>query len=485
MADGNQHPNYRNVALFIDGAWTASLDGRTLPVRNPGTGQTIGAVACASIADLDLALAAAERGLAIWRKTSALEKFRVFMKAAALLRARLEDIAVQMTLEQGKVLAEARGEVERGAETCEWMAGECQRVYGRTIPPRAANITQMVVQEPVGVVAAFTPWNFPVNQIVRKVCGALAAGCSLIVKGPEEAPGSCAELVRAFIDAGVPAGALNLVYGVPSEISEYLVPHPVVRKISFTGSTVVGKALAALAGQHMKLTTMELGGHAPVLVFKDADIPAVARALVGNKYRNAGQSCINPTRFLVEQPAHAEFTDAFVAAAKALKVGPGMDPSSQMGPLANPRRVDAMERLTADALQKGASLRLGGHRIGNGGYFFEATVFTDVPLDAALMNEEPFGPIAMINPFDSIDDAITEANRLPYGLSAYAFTTSAKTAKVVCDRVQSAMISINHFGLGIPETPFGGMKDSGYGFEGGSEAIEAYLQTRFLTVADL
>ena len=485
MPDGFQTQSYRDVQLLIDGQWTASASGKTLPVLNPGTGETIGAVAHAGVADLDRALAAAERGLAAWRRSTGLERFRVFMKAAALLRERLDFIAVQMTLEQGKVLAEAKGEIERAAECCEWMAGECQRLYGRTIPPRAPNITQLVTKEPIGVVAAFTPWNFPVNQIVRKVAGALAAGCSLIVKGPEEAPGSCAELVRAFVDAGVPAGAVNLVYGIPAEISEYLVPHPLVRKVSFTGSTVVGKRLAALAGQHMKVATMELGGHAPVLVFADADVEGAAKALVGNKFRNAGQSCINPTRFLVERPAFEPFTEAFVEAARKLKVGPGLDPASQMGPLANPRRVDAMERLSADALDRGAKLRLGGSRIGNGGFFYEPTVFTDVPVDAALMNEEPFGPIAMINPFDGMDQAVAEANRLPYGLSAYAFTRSSATAKQVCDRVESAMVSINHFGLGIPETPFGGMKDSGYGFEGGSEAIEAYLQTRFLTLADV
>jgi succinate-semialdehyde dehydrogenase/glutarate-semialdehyde dehydrogenase len=343
----------------------------------------------------------------------------------------------------------------------------------------------MVIKEPVGIVAAFTPWNFPVNQIVRKVASALAAGCSIIVKGAEETPASCAELVRAFVDAGAPPGSVNLVFGVPAEISAYLVPHPMIRKISFTGSTAVGKQLASLAGQHMKLTTMELGGHAPALVFADTNVNNAAKTLAAAKFRNAGQICISPTRFLVERPIFEEFVDVFVQAAKSIKVGPGLDPSTQMGPLANPRRVEGMQRLTADAIAKGAKLRLGGRRMQREGYFFEPTVLTDVPLDAALMNEEPFGPIAMINPFDDMESAIAESNRLPVGLAAYGFTGSAATAKILADRVESGMMSVNHIGFGLPETPFGGMKDSGYGFEGGSEAIEAYLQTRFITTVGL
>lgn len=478
-------PQYKNVRLMIDGEWCDAANGASLPVLNPAIGAEVGRVAHASIPDLDRAIAAAERGLAAWKCVPPLERAKVLNGAARLLRERNEEIATLMVLEQGKMIGEARGEIERAAEACDWMAGETQRIYGRVIPGRAPNVTNLVLREPVGVVAAFTPWNFPVNQIVRKVAGALAAGCALIVKGPEEAPSSCAELVRAFVDAGASPGAVNLVYGVPAEISEYLVPHPAVRKISFTGSTVVGKQLAALAGKHMKLTTMELGGHAPVLIFADTDPVAAAKALAGNKFRNAGQSCVNPTRFLVERPAFDRFADAFVEAAAALKPGPGLDPETTTGPLANIRRVEAMERFTADALERGAKLRTGGKRIGNAGFFFEPTVFTEVPLDSQLMNEEPFGPIAMINAFDTLEEVLTEANRLPYGLSAYAFTHSAQTAHKVIAGVESAMISFNHFGLGHPETPFGGMKDSGYGFEGGTEAIEPYLQTRFITMADI
>jgi succinate-semialdehyde dehydrogenase/glutarate-semialdehyde dehydrogenase len=475
---------YPDVSLFIDGAWCGG-QGKPLAVLNPATGEAIGTVAHAKQGDLDRALAAAERGQAQWRRSTGFERARVLRRAAALLRERSAHIAGLMTREQGKVIAESRQEVERGAETCDWMAGEAQRIEGRTIGGRAGNISQAVIKEPIGVVAAFTPWNFPINQMVRKLTGALAAGCAIIVKGPEETPASCAELVRAFADAGVVAGAMNLVYGTPAEISEYLVPQPLVRKVSFTGSTGVGKQLAALAGRHMKPVTMELGGHAPVLVFEDADIEAAARALCGNKYRCSGQSCINPTRFLIEQRAYESFVEAFVAAARSIKVGDGLDPSSTMGPMANVRRLQAMEALTADALQHGAKLRLGGHRIGERGYFFEPTVLSEVPLSARAMNEEPFGPIALMRSFNGLEEAIAEANRLNYGLAAYGFTRSAANARAVIERVQSGMVSINHFGLGTPETPFGGVRDSGYGFEGGSEAIEAYLQPRFVSVADL
>lgn len=485
MDNADNRPAYGHVGLLIDGAWREAAGGERMPVLDPATEKTIGTVSLARTVDLDAALEAASRGFSIWRSTPPLQRAKVLAGAANLLRERIESIALLMSLEQGKPMAEARGEIERGAEMCDWMAGETQRIYGRLIPARTANVTQMVVKEPVGVVAAFTPWNFPLNQIVRKVAGALAAGCSIIVKGAEETPASCAELVRAFMDAGAERGSVNLVFGVPAEISSYLVPHPIVRKISFTGSTAVGKQLASLAGQHMKLATMELGGHAPTFVFADADIDAAAKTLASVKFRNAGQTCISPTRFLIERPVFERFVGAFVEAAKAIKVGSGLDPATQMGPMANARRIEAMQRLTADAISRGAKLRLGGRRMQREGYFFEPTVITDVPLDAALMNEEPFGPIALMNHFGDFEEAIDEGNRLPYGLAAYAFTGSATTARAIAHGIESGMVSINHIGLGLPEAPFGGMKESGYGSEGGSEAIEAYLQTRFVTVAGL
>jgi succinate-semialdehyde dehydrogenase / glutarate-semialdehyde dehydrogenase len=476
---------YPDVSLFIDGVWTKAAAGRTIPVVNPATGEAIGTVAHADRRDLDRALEAAEKGFRAWRKVAAFDRSKIMRKAADLLRERADAIAPLLTLEQGKPLAEAKGEVLAGADIIDWFAEEARRAYGRVIPARADGIYQLVVKEPVGPAAAFTPWNFPINQVVRKLSGALAAGCSIIVKAPEETPASPAELIRAFADAGVPAGAVNLVYGVPGEISEYLIPHPVIRKVSFTGSTAVGKQLAALAGAHMKRVTMELGGHAPTIVFDDADVDLASRLLSAGKLRNAGQVCVSPTRFLVQEKVYGAFVGKFTEAVKATRVGDGMASGTQMGPLANPRRIAAMEALIGDAVQKGASLKTGGHRIGNKGNFFEPTVLTDVPKGARIMNEEPFGPVAVIAPFETFDEVVTEANRLPYGLAAYAYTRSAKTANAIAAAVETGMMSINHHGLALPEVPFGGVKDSGYGSEGGSEAIEAYLVTKFVSQAGI
>ena len=317
--------------------------GASLPVLNPATGETIGSVARAERSALDRALAAADRGFKTWRKVSAYERSKILRKAGDLLRARAEAIAPVMTREHGKPQAEAKGEVVSGADILDWFAEEARRTYGRVIPARSDTVQQIVLKEPVGPVAAFTPWNFPINQAARKVAAALAAGCSVILKGPEETPASCAALVQALADAGLPAGVLNLVYGVPAEISAYLIPHPIIRKVSFTGSVPVGKQLAALAGAHMKRVTMELGGHAPAIVFADADVDVAAKILSANKFRNAGQICVAPTRFIVHHELYEPFVDRFVAAAKAVKVGDGMTAGTAMGPLATARRVEAME----------------------------------------------------------------------------------------------------------------------------------------------
>jgi succinate-semialdehyde dehydrogenase/glutarate-semialdehyde dehydrogenase len=476
---------YPDTLLFIDGAWCAAASGRTLPVMNPATGKQIGTLAHAERPDLDRALEAARTGFAVWRKISAFERSKVMRKAANLMRERADTIAPLMTMEQGKTLAEAKMEVLAGADVIDWFAEEARRTYGRVIPARAEGVYQLVIKEPVGPVAAFTPWNFPINQVVRKLSASLAAGCSIIVKAPEETPASPAELIRAYADAGVPAGVVNLVYGVPAEISSYLIAHPVIRKISFTGSTVVGKQLAALAGQHMKRVTMELGGHAPVIVFDDADVDVAAKTMAMSKYRNAGQVCISPTRFLVQEGIYDKFVDKFVEATKTLKVGNGLEASSTMGALANPRRSRAMQLNVEDAQKHGGKVRTGGHRIGDEGNFFEPTVITELPNDARAMNEEPFGPMAVINPFKNFDDAVKEANRLPFGLAAYAWTRSAKTANAIASQVETGMMTINHLGLALPEVPFGGVKDSGYGSEGGSEAIEAYLNPKFVSQAGL
>ena len=478
-------PSYPDVLLYIGGEWRAAANRATLAVLNPATGDTLASLARASRTDLDQALECADSGFKHWSLASAFERSKLMRRAAELVRQRAENIAWLMTTEQGKPLAEARMETLAGADIIDWFAEEARRTYGRVIPARQPNVMQLVIKEPVGPVAAFSPWNFPINQSVRKISAALASGCSMILKGPEETPASCAELVRAFADAGLPPGVLNLVFGDPSEISDYLIPHPVIRKITFTGSTPVGKRLAALAGLHMKRVTMELGGHAPALVCDDADIDLASRILSANKFRNAGQVCVSPTRFLVQDAVFDEFAEKFVAAARQVKVGEGTAEGTMMGPLANARRVEAMERFTADAVRRGAELRAGGKRIGNKGNFFEPTVLCNVPIDADVMNEEPFGPLAIINRFSRLEEAIEEGNRLPYGLASYAYTRSAATAQRIGVGLQAGMVSINHHGLAIPETPFGGVKDSGYGTEGGADALEGYLSTKFLTQASV
>ncbi|MDR3463699.1 MAG: NAD-dependent succinate-semialdehyde dehydrogenase [Beijerinckiaceae bacterium] len=476
---------YPNTLLFISGQWREAEKGRAIPVVNPATEEVIGTVAHASPLDLEDAVAAAAQGFAIWRGVSAFDRSKIMRKAADLLRANVDEIAKIMTLEQGKPLAEARMETLAGADTIDWLAEEARRAYGRVIPARLPGVYQLVIQEPVGPVAAFAPWNFPINQVVRKVAAALAAGCSIIVKAPEETPAAPAALIRCFAEAGVPAGVIGLVFGIPSEISEYLIPHPVIRKVTFTGSTPVGKKLAALAGLHMKRVTMELGGHAPVIVCGDADVDAAAKQMGAAKFRNAGQVCVSPTRFLVQDAVYEQFVETFVGRVKEIRVGNGLEPGVTMGPLANERRVPALESLIADAAQGGAEIRAGGARIGNKGYFLEPTVLTGLNSRMRVMNEEPFGPLALILPFGDLDEAITEANRLPYGLAAYAYTRSAKTANTIAASVETGMMTINHLGLALPEVPFGGVKDSGYGSEGGSEAIQAYLNPKFVSQAGI
>jgi succinate-semialdehyde dehydrogenase / glutarate-semialdehyde dehydrogenase len=472
---------YADVQLFVDGAWKQAASGKTIAVLNPATAEPIGTVAHAETPDLDLALAAAAKGFAAWRKVPAFERYKIMRKAADALRAKADEVARLMTLEQGKPIGEAKLETLFGADIIDWFAEEGRRTYGRTIPARGAGIHQLEFKEPVGPVAAFTPWNFPINQAVRKISMAVAAGCSIIIKGPEETPASCAALVEAYASAGLPPGVINLVFGVPAQVSEYLIPHPIIRKISFTGSTAVGKQLASLAGLHMKRVTMELGGHAPAIVFADADIDTAVKILSANKFRNAGQVCVAPTRFMVQEPAYDAFVGKFVEATKAIKVGDGLAEGIRMGPLAHARRIDAMEGFVADAVAKGATVATGGRRIGNKGYFFEPTVLTDVPSSARLMNEEPFGPIAIVSRFKEFEEAMREANRLPYALASYAYTKSSATAAALGAGIEAGMVSINHHGIALPEVPFGGIKDSGYGSEGGADAIEAYLNTKFVT----
>ena len=472
---------YPALSLYIDGEFITGDGRREQDVLNPATGQVIGKLPHASRADLDRALAAAERAFASWKKSSPMDRSKVLRKVADLARERAQDIGRGITMDQGKPLAESVGEVMFCADHADWHAEECRRIYGRIIPSRLEGVRQMVLREPVGVCAAFSPWNFPFNQAIRKITAAVGAGCTIVIKGPEDAPSAVVALARLFHDAGLPPGVLNLVWGVPNEVSDHLIASPIVRKISFTGSVAVGKLLAAKAAALMKRSTMELGGHAPVIVCDDADIDSAVKLLVPFKFRNAGQVCISPTRFYVQEGAYERFVAAFVEKTKALKVGDGLHADSKMGPLAQQRRVAAVAGFIDDAQSRGASVLAGGAPLPGDGNFYAPTVIVDLPEDSRLMTEEPFGPVAGIVRFKTLDEALQRANSLPFGLASYAFTGSSRNAQAIASGLEAGMVSINHLGLALAETPFGGIKDSGIGSEGGSETFDGYLVTKFVT----
>ena len=460
-------------ALFIDGHWLSGEGRATHAVVNPATGAVLADLPLATTADLDAALDAAARGTKLWRATSVDDKAAVLSGAARLLRERVETIATTATLEQGKPLAEARGELAYTAALVDFYAAEVRRNYGRVLV-RPAGQRSLVVHEPVGPSLALCPWNFPILNPARKLAPALAAGCSMIIKPPEEAPGSAALVLQCFIDAGLPAPVASMVFGVPDQVSRHLIASDIIRKISFTGSVPVGKHLMALAAAGAKRTTMELGGHGPVIVWHDADFDKAVTMASAFKWRNAGQVCVSPTRMIVHDSIADRFAAALADRARALHVGSGLDAESQMGPLANPRRPLAMEGLIGDALARGGTLLAGGARVGATGNFWAPTVLADVPLSARLMNEEPFGPVATVQRVASLDEAIAEANRLPFGLAAYLFTENARTANILSDAVEAGMIGINTMAMSAVDTPFGGVKDSGHGSEDGPEGMRAF-----------
>ena len=469
---------YTALELFIDGRFLSGEGRVTEPVFDPATARPIADLPHASTADLDAALDAATRAFPAWSATPASERAKVLRKAANLIRERIEAIATVMTLEQGKPVAESRGEIAYAADVIEWYAEEGRRTYGRVIPSRVAGVVMTVTHEPVGPVAAFTPWNFPALTPCRKIGGALAAGCTLILKAAEEVPGTAVEIARAFADAGLPAGVLNLVFGKPAEVSAHLIASPAIRKVSFTGSTAIGKHLMALCARDLKRTTMELGGHGPVVVFDDVDVEATAELAATSKYRNAGQVCISPTRFFVQEAAYDRFVARFTDVARGLKVGGGLEAGVQMGPLANPRRIQAMEAIVQDVRDRGGKVETGGARQGNEGWFYAPTVVTGMGDDALIMTEEPFGPVAPIVPFADFDEVVRRANSLPYGLAAYAFSTSARRVADIGAALKSGMVGLNTFAVSNPETPFGGVRDSGHGQEGGVEGLQAYLDVK-------
>ncbi len=465
---------YPTLHMLIDGTKVSGGGRRTHTVVNPATGEALGELPLADPADLDRALEAAAKGFRIWRDSTPQQRAAVLTGAARLMLERQEQIARVATLEQGKTLAETRIEVLMNVGLFNFYAGETQRLYGRQLV-RPAGMRSTVTYEPVGPVAAFAPWNFPIGNPGRKLGAPIAAGCSVILKSAEEAPASALAILQCLLDAGLPPSVGQAVYGIPDEVSRHLLGSPIIRKLSFTGSTVVGKHLMKLAADDMKRTTMELGGHGPVLVFDDVDVESVLDTMVPGKFRNAGQVCVSPTRFIVQDGVFGRFRDGFAERARGWKVGNGLDAGVQMGPMANPRRPDAMERMIGGAVAAGGKLHAGGERIGNQGFFYAPSVLSEVPLEAEIMNEEPFGPVAIINPFGSEDAMIAEANRLPYGLAAYSWTNDHKRQNRLAREIETGMFCVNTTMLGGPDTPFGGVKWSGHGHEDGPEGVMACM----------
>ncbi len=476
-----QTQQYDSLYLFIDGQWLTADDRDTSAVINPASGKILGRLPLATEADLEQALNTADESFHLWRNTVPDQRARIMKKAAELMRERAEHIATQMTLEEGKPLAESRDEVQRAADYFEWFAEEARRIDGRVVPANRPGVQQLVKRQAIGPVAAFTPWNFPAITPARKLSAALAAGCSVILKPGEESPATALALARCLDDAGLPKGVLQIVFGVPDKVSAKLIASPVIRKVAFTGSVPVGRLLSERAAAGVKPISLELGGHGPVLVFEDADIDTAAREGAANRFRGTGQICISSTRFLIQRAAYPGFVEQFVAATEQLVIGDGMDPATQTGPLANERQLEKMAALVEDAVALGAVVLTGGHRLDRPGFFFAPTVLADVPMNARIMHEEPFGPIAVMRPFDTLKDGLDEANRLPYALSAYAFTSNARTALDVGDGLEAGMIGINQYRIIATELPFGGMKESGHGSEGGREGIAPYLTNKFIS----
>lgn len=465
---------YPSLHMIIDGEKVAGGGRRTFDVVNPVTGEAIGALPLAEAADLDRALEVAQRGFATWRKSTPQERAAVLQGAARLMVERQEELARIATMEQGKPLAESRIEVMMNVGLFNFYAGEVFRLYGRELV-RPSGTRSTVRHEPVGPVAAFAPWNFPLGNPGRKLGAPIAAGCSVILKSAEETPASALGVLQCLLDAGLPKEVAQAVFGVPDEVSRHLLASPIIRKLSFTGSTVVGKHLVKLAADDMKRTTMELGGHGPVLVFDDVDVDQVLDVAVPGKTRNCGQVCVSPTRFIVQENVFEKFRSGFIQRMEKTVIGNGLEDGTQMGPMANPRRPEAMDKFIANAVDKGAKLGTGGERIGNQGYFYKPTVLSEIPLDADVMNEEPFGPLALINPYKGADEMIAEANRLPYGLAAYAWTNDVKRQRRLADEIEAGMVGINSHMIGGADAPFGGVKWSGHGSEDGPEGVLACM----------
>jgi succinate-semialdehyde dehydrogenase/glutarate-semialdehyde dehydrogenase len=465
---------YPSLHMIIDGEKVSGGGRRTFDVVNPVTGETLAELPLADPADLDRALDVAKKGFAIWRHSTPQERASVLQGAARLMVERADDLARIATMEEGKPFPEAKIELMMNVGLFNFYAGEVFRTYGRELV-RPVGQRSTVRWEPVGPVAAFAPWNFPLGNPGRKLGAAIAAGCSIILKSAEETPASALGVLQCLLDAGLPKEVGQAVFGVPDEVSRHLLGSPIIRKLSFTGSTVIGKHLAKLAADNMIRTTMELGGHGPVLVFDDVDVDTVLATAAPGKTRNAGQVCVSPTSFIVQENVFERFRDGMAERLAATKVGNGLEDGVQMGPMANSRRPDAMERFVANARAKGAKVNTGGERIGNQGYFFQPTVLSEIPLDADVMNEEPFGPLALINPYRTEEDMIAEANRLPYGLAAYSWTNDVQRQRRLAAEIEAGMVGINSHMIGGADAPFGGVQWSGHGSEDGPEGVKACM----------
>jgi succinate-semialdehyde dehydrogenase/glutarate-semialdehyde dehydrogenase len=470
--------------FYIDGEWCPADDGRTLGVINPATEETITEVAYGGKAETRRALEAAHRALPGWMKQTAYDRAKVLKKTADLMRERADQIARTLTTEQGKPLPEAKGEVLHSADTFEWFAEEGKRAYGQVIPNSQPLKRLLTVKHPVGVVGAIGPWNFPVTLQARKIAPALAAGCTIVSRPASQTPLSLVAVFECLIDAGLPKGVANLVIGSAQEMADEFLENPVCRKISFTGSTEVGKQLMRGAADQVKRLSLELGGHAPFIVFPDADPEAVAKAAVLGKFRNNGQVCISPSRFFVHKDVSKKFTEAAVEAAKALKMGNGLDAGVEVGPMFEKKALDNTTELIADATRRGAKVLTGGKRSDrfDRGYFFEPTVLTGLSPDAKILTEEPFAPVMPVLDFSKLDDVIAAANNTRYGLAAYVFTNDLTVMWRVAEGLEAGIIGINDAVPATPQAPFGGMKESGMGRELGHEGLEAYLETKFVSV---
>ena len=472
---------YEKLELLINGKWRQGSDNKAEPVYNPATSETIGDLPHASKADLDEALESNAEAFKSWRNEAPLNRQKIIENACRILENRSNEVAENLTKEMGKPLAEAKGELAIGLDVLRWYGEEGKRAYGRIVPSRMPGMSQTVLKDPIGPVIAFVAWNFPVMNVVRKVGGALAAGCTITIKPSEETPGTAIAIGRALMEAGLPAGVLNIVFGVPSEVSEHLCSSSIPRKLSFTGSIPVGKHLQKLAAENMIRCTMELGGHSPLMVFDDTDIAAAAKISVAGKFRNAGQVCVSPTRFLVQDSVKDQFIKAVLDETNKIKVGNGLEDGIVMGPLIADRRIEIMDSFVKDAVDSGAELNLGGHRLNRDGSFYAPTVLSNVSDNAKIMNEEPFGPLLPIDSFKSVDEVIDRANRLEFGLASYAFTNDPKIVNALRSEIQAGLLAINSTAVSTPETPFGGVKHSGYGSEGGVEGLDAFLVTRFIS----